>query len=270
MRRTTIALALVALVATVSGGASGSPVPVGSGKMRVSPNVVSAGTTSDFTFTFSADRAAVRGTTTIDFAASWTPPQRGNPAGPGYLEFQRGNCASSTRVVSLKARRLTVATSCKRGQSYTVVYHRATAPTIAADGYIFLTRTKVAVKGKKAKLRALGRRKQPIVKVRGDAAVGLAMTVTSVATAGVDFGVTVRAVDVYGNNAYGYSASVSLTSSDPAATLPGPYAYMTGDGAQHTFAGAALRTPGTQTITATDSNALKVTSPPITVSPFAR
>jgi hypothetical protein len=44
---------------------------------------------------------------------------------------------------------------------------------------------------------------------------------------------------------------------------------MMGDGAQHTFAGVVLRTSGTQTITATSSDGLKVTSPPIMVSPFA-
>jgi len=107
------------------------------------------------------------------------------------------------------------------------------------------------------------------VKVRGGPVVGLAMTVTTLATAGVDFGVTVRGVDVYGNNGYPYSAGASLTTSDPAATVPGPYTFMTGDGAQHTFPGMILRTAGTQTITATSSDGHKVTSPPITVSPFA-
>jgi hypothetical protein len=271
MRTTTgvFAIALAALLAALAGGAAGAPVPVGSGKMRVSPNAVSAGSTNDFTFTFSADRSALKGTTTVDFAPGWTPPQRSNPAAPGYLEFQPGTCASSTKVVSLKVRRLTIATSCKRGQSYTLLYHAATAPTIAADGYIFLTRTRQAAAGKKAKLLALGRKKQPIVKVRGGPVVGLAMTVTTLATAGVDFGVTVRGVDVYGNNGYPYAAGASLTSSDPAATIPGPYTFMTGDGAQHTFAGMILRTAGSQTITATSSDGFKVTSPPITVSPFA-
>jgi hypothetical protein len=271
MRTTTgvFAIALAALLAALAGGAAGSPVPVGSGKMRVSPNAVSAGSTNDFTFTFSADRSAFKGTTTVDFVPGWTPPQRSDPAAPGYLEFQRGTCASSTKLVSLKVRRLTVATSCRRGQSYTLVYHKATAPTTAADGYIFLTRARRAAAGKKAKFLALGFKKQPVVKVRGGPVVGLAMTVTTIATAGVDFVVTVRGVDVYGNNGYAYSASASLTSSDPAATLPGPYTFMTGDGAQHAFPGTILRTAGTQTITATSSDGLKVMSPPITVSPFA-
>ena len=76
-----------------------------------------------------------------------------------------------------------------------------------------------------------------------------------------------RAVDAYGNNAYPYTGTVQLTSSDLAATMPGPYSLGPADVAQHTFAGAVLRTGGTQTITATDSNGLSATSPPITVVP---
>src|SRR5213595_693675 len=154
MRTTTgvFAIALAALLAALAGWASGAPVPVGSGKMRVAPNAVSAGSTNDFTFTFSADRSPLRGTTTVDFATGWTAPQRGDATASGYLEFQRGTCADSTKLVSLKRGRLTIATSCKRGQSYTLVYHKAKAPTTAADGYIFLARTRQAAAGKKAKL----------------------------------------------------------------------------------------------------------------------
>ena len=61
-------------------------------------------------------------------------------------------------------------------------------------------------------------------------------------------------------------STVSLTSSDPAATLPAPYAYATKDVGQHTFTGIVLRTVGNQTITATDSNGFTVQSPPIAVS----
>ena len=92
------------------------------------------------------------------------------------------------------------------------------------------------------------------------------MTVTSVATVGVPFGTTVRIVDQFGNNAADYVGTVTLASSDPLATLPAPYAYGAKDVSQHTFTGVVMRTPGTQTITATDSNGFTITSPPITVS----
>ena len=112
----------------------------------------------------------------------------------------------------------------------------------------------------------LGPRKQPVVKVRGAVQKGLFMTVTSVATAGTAFSVTVRAVDQWGNNAPDYAGTVTLSSSDPAATLPAPYAYATKDVGQHAFTGVVLRTVGTQTITAADSNGFTVTSAPIAVN----
>ena len=95
------------------------------------------------------------------------------------------------------------------------------------------------------------------------------MAVTSVATSSVPFGVTVRAVDAYGNNAVGYSGAVTLTSTDPAATLPAPYVFSPTDVGQHTFTSAILRTAGNQVITASDSNGLTVQSPPIVVSPYS-
>jgi hypothetical protein len=96
------------------------------------------------------------------------------------------------------------------------------------------------------------------------------MTLTSVATAGVGFTVTVRGVDPYGNNAFPYGGTVHLTSTDPHASLPGPYPYQPTDAAQHAFTGVILRTAGTQRITATDSSGLSFQSPPITVSASAR
>jgi hypothetical protein len=266
--RQTALLALAAVVAAVAAGGSGAAgSQIGIGRMSVSPNVVSAGTTNDFTFTFLADRSPLRGTTIVDFPRSWTAPQRGNPSAPGYLELKVGSCGLSTRIASLRTRRLTVATSCGLRKSYQLVYHAATAPTISADGYIFLAQTRSAAAGRKAKYRPLGRRKQPIVKVRGAAPVSLFVGSSSVVTAGVPFGVTVRALDAYGNNAYPYTATVSLATTDPQGSLPGAYAYAQTDGAQHVFTPTILRTPGTQVITATDSNGLTGQSAPITVIP---
>ena len=147
---------------------------------------------------------------------------------------------------------------------YQLLYHKATVPTIAADGYIFLTQTRAS--GRKAKFRPLARSGQPVVKVKGGPATGLDLTLTNVTTVATPFSVTVRAVDPYSNNAFPYGGTVTLTSTDPAATLPGPYAYQPTDLAQRTFTGVVLRTPGTQTITATDASGLTRQSPPITVN----
>ena len=75
-----------------------------------------------------------------------------------------------------------------------------------------------------------------------------------------------RAVDQFGNNAADYAGTVTLTSSDPSATLPAPYAYVPTDAAPaHVHRDRAARL-GTQTVTATDSNGFTIQSPPIAVS----
>ena len=234
--------------------------------MMVLPDTVIAGTTgNELTFTFLADSSSLRGQTIVDVPRGWTAPQRANPSAAGYVEVKAGACDPSTRLVSVRARRLTIATSCRRRKTYQLLYHDATAPTIATDGYIFLAQTRSAAAGRKAKYRPLGRLKQPIVKVRGGPAAALYVGPPAVVIAGTAFGVTVRAIDVYGNNAYPYAGTVSLGSSDPAATLPGPYAYTQPDAAQHVFEGTILRTPGAQLITASDSNGLSGQSSPVTV-----
>ena len=257
--------ALLGLLPLAGAAAAG---PSGLGRMAVVPTSTTAGSTNELTFTYTADRAALTGQTIVDVPRGWTLPQRTDPAAAGYVELKRGTCGPATRIASISGRRLTVATACKHRRGYQLLYHKATAPTIAADGYIFLTQTRRS--GRKAKFRPLGRRRQPVVKVRGSAAAGLGMTVTSIATPGVAFTLTVRGVDRYGNNAFPYLGTVHLTSTDPHASLPGPYAYQPTDAAQHAFTGVILRTAGTQRITATDSNGFSFQSPPIAVSASAR
>jgi hypothetical protein len=138
---------------------------------------------------------------------------------------------------------------------------------VTADGYVFLSSTRSLAAGKKTKFRPLLPGKQPVVKVRGGSPARLIVQTTSVATTGTAFSVTVRALDGWGNNAYPYLATVQLSSSDLNATVPGPYAYVPTDVAQHTFTGIVLRTPGIQTIAATDSSGMTASSPPIQVVP---
>jgi hypothetical protein len=246
---------------------SGAAGPTGIGKMTVSPNRVSAGSVNDLTLTYLSDSAPLNGQMRLDVPVAWSPPQRANRTGPGYVELDSAGCPG-TRITGIVARRITIAARCPRRHLFRLVYHAATAPQFSADGYIFLTQTRPASKSKKVVFKPLGPRKQPVVRVRGAAATGLFMTVTSVATVGVPFGVTVRAIDQWGNNAADYPGTVTLASTDPAATLPGPYVYGPRDTAQHTFTGVTLRTPGVHRITAIDSNGFTVQSGPITVSQF--
>ncbi len=64
------------------------------------------------------------------------------------------------------------------------------------------------------------------------------------------FDVTVTALDPYGNVDTNYPGTVHFTTTDPAAVLSADYVFTKADAGTHTFAGAALTTPGTQTITA--------------------
>ncbi len=249
----------------VLASATGAASRVGVGRMSVTPTRVPAGSTNDFSFAFTADSAPLTGTTLVDVPRGWTKPQRGNPSAPGYIELQAAGCVGTT-ISGIAGRRIVIDTHCPRRHLFRLVYHRAAAPLLSADGFVFLTQTRKAGAPKKVPFAPLGPRKEPVVRVRGAAPKTLFMTVTSVATVGQTFGATVRAVDQWENNAPDYVGTVTLTSSDPAATLPAPYAYVTKDVGQHTFTGIVLRTPGAQTITASDSNGFRITSGPISVS----
>ncbi len=80
---------------------------------------------------------------------------------------------------------------------------------------------------------------------------------------GSPLGFTVQALDSYGNIATGYGGTVRFTSSDPRATLPGDSSLTNGVGNFN----VALNTPGSQTISATDTTStnpfLTGTSKPI-------
>jgi hypothetical protein len=92
-------------------------------------------------------------------------------------------------------------------------------------------------------------------------------------TSNAPFDVTVIGLDAYGHTAVGYLGTVTFSSSDtdPGIILPANYAFMASDGGVHVFAnGAKLRTPGSQTIRATDTlvpsisgSASVVVSPPL-------
>jgi hypothetical protein len=78
------------------------------------------------------------------------------------------------------------------------------------------------------------------VRVAPGAATSFALSAPSTATAGVPFGVTVTALDNYGNVASGYTGSVHFISNDLAPVLPGDYTFTAADRGKHTFAGVTL------------------------------
>ena len=93
------------------------------------------------------------------------------------------------------------------------------------------------------------------------------------ATAGTPFSVVVTALDTYGNVITNYFGTIGFNSTDSSAVLPADYTFTTGSGGDngvHTFT-AALKTPGTQSITARDSENPSITGTQsgIVVSPAA-
>src|SRR5262245_41385307 len=139
--------------------AGGGGTVVGIGKMTVTPNRVPAGSINDFTFGFLADTAAVRGTTLVDVPRGWSKPQRTSPTAPGYFELQALGCPG-TRISGISGRRIVIATRCAKRQSFKLIYHRAVAPQISADGYVFLAQTRPANAPRKTRFKPLGPRKQ--------------------------------------------------------------------------------------------------------------
>jgi hypothetical protein len=267
----------------------------GVGRIVISPNRVAAGSTNTFTLVFTADTGPLRGQTVLDIPRGWSPPQMTKAGESGYLSLAPGSC-SGTRLTRITGLRVSIATSCRRGQSFTVTYGLATAATLSSDGYVFLTQTKPTVGQTKTKLvkvkrvvrdrrgrkrtkvttkrvtvvlkptfQPLAQKKQPVVVVTGSQFHHLVVNAPTIATAGSAFSITVRAEDVYGNTAIGYGNLVSFTSSDSDAYLPQPYRFQRVDLGAKTLGGVILRHPGGQTITVTDDAGHSDTSTPITV-----
>jgi hypothetical protein len=89
-------------------------------------------------------------------------------------------------------------------------------------------------------------------------------------TAGGDFPVTVTLRDGAGNIASGYRGTVTFTSTDANAVLPGNYTFTAADAGQKTFSSVQLRTAGTRSITARDTGTATLTdTAEVTVNPAA-
>jgi adhesin/invasin len=98
-------------------------------------------------------------------------------------------------------------------------------------------------------------------------ATHFALAADSPQTAGTPFEITVTALDASDGTVPGYSGTVSFTSSDGNAALPGPYTFTGSEKGVQKFT-VTLGTAGSQTITATDAagNLTGITDPPVTVN----
>jgi hypothetical protein len=85
-----------------------------------------------------------------------------------------------------------------------------------------------------------------------------AVATPTYATAGKPFSITVEALTASGQVDPHYQGIVDFTSTDTKATLPANYAFTAADAGVHTFTGVILKTAGSQTITATDTESSSV------------
>ena len=271
------------------------PAADGTGKVVITPSHVEAASSNTYTLVFLADTGPLQGQTLLDIPPGWSLPQMTSAGAAGYVSLAQGGCSSGTKLLRIVGRRLVIATSCPSGQSFTLTYGPALAPTISADGYVFLTQTKPATGRVASKLvkrvvrkkhgrsrttfkrirfvtrpvfRPLAPQKQPIVVVTGTVVDHLVVSAPSIVTSATPFEITVRAEDAYGNAACCYTRTVSFTSSDPNAFLPTPYRFSTSDVGSKTFTRVILRTTGTQTISVSDDSGHVDTSNPINVYPY--
>jgi len=84
------------------------------------------------------------------------------------------------------------------------------------------------------------------IQVNPAAAATFTVVAPSTATSGSPVGVTVTALDLYGNIATGYLGTAHFTSSDGAAVLPADYTFVAGDNGVHTVS-VSLKTVGKRT-----------------------
>ncbi|KFE70328.1 beta strand repeat-containing protein [Hyalangium minutum] len=98
------------------------------------------------------------------------------------------------------------------------------------------------------------------------AATSLSLSAPASATAGSAFSVTVTARDAFSNAATGYTGTVSFSSDDTRAALPGSYTFTAADTGAHTFS-VTLGTTGSQPVRVTDGT--RNANATVTVTPGA-
>lgn len=259
-------LGLIGWLATASAHAASKPRYA----VSVAPTSTVAGSTGNtLVFTFNSLRSGSSGVSVrVPSSAGWTAPQNRDATRPGYVSAARGSCRSAALVGVRGARTITVSARCNKGNSFTLTYAGAEAPTVAGP-YTFVTRA--VSSGARVPLSP-----QPVVTVDPGPTSQLAVTGLADAVAGTPQNATVTARDAYGNTTPNYRGTAHFAGSgdDPAFSfgdsgwdVPADYAFTAGDAGAHTFT-ATAKTAGAQTLTATDSQTNAITgSQTITIRP---
>jgi len=231
----------------------------GSGTNTSSTTLVTAGsTTNTLAFTYTAAAGGVAGgTVAITVPAGWSDPQTASNSSPGYTTAA-GGTGSNTITWNSGMRQLKISTvTLPAAATLTVTYGNTSGGTqpgaaaIATTSAGTSTFTTQENSSGSSPLVALA--VSPTVTVEAAAASDLSLTGTPASlTAGSAGSVTVTAIDGYGNVATTFTGTVTFTSNDPQAVLPGNYTFSGGDAGVHAFPSAyTLKTAGSRTVTAT-------------------
>jgi hypothetical protein len=194
-------------------------------------------TDSTLNVTGSTQTVALSGTATADaFSVTGVSPSHGPPAGgttvtitgtglSGVTQVKFGGVAATSYTLGTATQMTAVAPAGTVNTTVDIIVGSTTDVSIASTADQF-TYTQLAT-----------------------------LTVTGYPTSqpsGVAANVTVTAYDSNNNVLTGFTGTVTLTSSDPSATLPAAYTFTTGDAGVHVFP-VTLKTAGTQSITAASS-----------------
>lgn len=230
--------------------------------MTVTPASVVAGSAASLAFAFTVD-GKMKGDLALEIPRGWTAPQTADPGRPGYVSLRRLGCKKHTGIDSISGGgpwTIVVEMKCGEGRSFVISYDGVSTAT-RADTYLF--RASTSTNGKHGRvLTPLAEASQPRVVVVAGRASRLAVAAPTAARAHEPFALAVTAEDRFGNRATTYTGAVGLSSSDPAAVLPPP---ASAAGGALAFARVTFRSPGTQTLTASDGT-LTGTSAPVAVA----
>jgi hypothetical protein len=268
-------LGLIGWLATASAHAAPAPRSA----VSVAPTSTVAGSTGNtLAFAFNSLRSGSSNVSVrVPTGAGWTAPQNRDATRPGYVSAARGSCRSAAVAGVERGRTIRVSANCRNGNSFTLTYAAAEAPTVAGP-YTFVTRELRS--GARVRLSP-----QPVVTV--DPGPTSQLDVTGLADAvGAEQAMTVTAEDEFGNTTPNYRGTVHFAGSGPPAAwvlndplfpgfdrfdgfdLPGDYGFTAADAGAHTFTGVKIIFAGDQKVTAADTQDDTITgSQTVTITP---
>ena len=253
LRMPLISVLLIALLVIASTAGAGQP------RIRVQPLDMLAGSHQRVTFEFTAGAAPIEvgGGFRIDLPTAyletqpyyWDRPQIEYPAGRGYVEvLQPHDQQFEIRIGGQWGG--TIECTLRSGP-----VGPADAVTLSYAGIVQSLTWPVEVR---AQWRGRGEddwqdvANAPTMTFQPLSAVTMFAVTPADVAIDQPFRVAVVTLDRYGNRAAGYRGTIHLSSTDPAADLPGAYTMSADDAGVHVFDGIRYHTPGFQKINASD------------------